>query len=65
MKTGFATGFLLRCGRSGCACSASPVSFAQIIDKPGKTIRGWTAFGISVSSFDWRDGAYSVNLEMD
>jgi hypothetical protein len=64
-KVAFATGFLLRCGRSWCALGASPVSFAQILDKPGKTIRARAGIGIYVSSFDSREGAYSGNLEMD
>jgi hypothetical protein len=41
------------------------VSFAQIPEMPGKTIRARAGFGISVSSFGWPDGAYSGNLEMD
>jgi hypothetical protein len=43
---GFFTVFLLRCGKSHCRLRASLVSFAQIIDEPGKTIRARARFGI-------------------
>jgi hypothetical protein len=62
---GFFTVFLLRCGKSHCRLRASLVSFAQIIDEPGKRIRARVGFRISVSSFGWADSAYSGNFEMD
>ncbi|MFK0330862.1 hypothetical protein ACIQUB_07040 [Rhizobium sp. NPDC090275] len=61
----FVTGFVPHCSAIHCAACAASVSFAQIIDMPGKTIRGRTGFGISVSSFGWSGGAYSGNFEMD
>ncbi|MBO9194100.1 hypothetical protein J5277_08280 [Rhizobium sp. 16-449-1b] len=61
----FVTGFVPHCSAIHRAASAASVSFAQIIDMLGKTIRGHSGFGISVSSFDWSGGAYSGNFEMD
>jgi hypothetical protein len=61
----FVTGFVPRCSVIHRATRAASVSFAQIIDMPGKTIRGRSGFGIYVSSFGWSGGAYSGNFEMD
>jgi hypothetical protein len=59
----FVTGFVPHCSAIHYATRATSVSFAQIIDMPGKTIRGCVRFGISVSSFGWSRGAYSGNFD--